>query len=143
MPLDLGVEPKPATKYEVHEHTWISGGKSGSFSHSHEGGSTPHTHPDTGPSGYVIDKAAWLRITGVPLPPEHPVPKFTPKPTGAQLPSILRSAEENSFEIHHGAPPPDFKGQGGGMFTAARMILRFRMTVSNVIPFPGPKRASA
>lgn len=81
---------------EVHEHTFVSGprnrsgvGKDGKWHiggekirHSHPEGSAPHTHPGSGPSFYGYRK-----------------PKVTKRPTGEQLEVILRTEEENSFEL--------------------------------------------
>lgn len=84
------------TEFEVHTHSFVSGqrsesgyGKDGKWhvcgekiSHSHPGGSAPHTHPNTGPSYYG-----------------HRKPKVTAKPTGEQFETIPRSDEENTFDL--------------------------------------------
>lgn len=81
---------------EMHEHVFVSGhrshsgmGKDGKWHltgehirHSHHGGSSPHTHPETGPSFYG-----------------YCTPKVTNKPEGEPLDLILRTEEENTFEL--------------------------------------------
>lgn len=137
---------RPVSKgYEVHEHSYTSGpnaGRSKKLIHSHERGEIPHTHRDTGPACYTIDKDEWFQMTGGVEGGSRK--EFSDAPTGDQLPFEELSAEDNSFEIHYGAPPPGWTGTGGGHLAAARMILRFRMTVAKIVPFPGkPRRASA
>lgn len=79
-------------RLEIHEHCIISGlrshrtgswpdGMGSKFSHSHEGGDKPHTHPDTGPASYVIDRDEWARATGLSGGGRK---KFTARPTGEQ-----------------------------------------------------------
>lgn len=82
--------------YEMHEHIFVAGlrkksgyGKDGKWHvggehilHSHDGGSVPHIHPDTGPSFYGYRK-----------------PKVTKKPTGEQFKYVSRSQEDNNFEL--------------------------------------------
>lgn len=123
---------KPApVRLEVHEHCIIRGrranGWNSSFEHSHEGGDVPHSHPDTGPASYTIDKDEWLRATGLKGGGRK---KFTAKPTGEQFELIPRTAEESTFEIVVCDPPapPGFVGEGGGMAAAARMTLGHRLT---------------
>lgn len=138
------LRPAPAKSYEQHEHVFIRGPRAGSayrnkIVHSHEGGDVPHAHPDTGPGSYVIDKDEWYRATGMRGGGRK---TFTKQPEGEQLPYILRTPEENSFEVHVGPNPPGWEGSGGGMATAARMMLACKMTVSKVVPFE-PKRKRA
>ncbi|QOZ25325.1 hypothetical protein [Bradyrhizobium sp. CCBAU 51753] len=126
---------------EVHEHAIISVPRANhgqSIRHSHEGGSEPHQHPDTGPASYTIDKDEWLKATGLRGGGRK---QFTKTPEGEQLPIVELEEWQKSFEVHVGALPPGFRGTGGGMAAATRMILAHRMTVSNVVPFPStPKR---
>ena len=127
-------------KFEVHEHCYTSGPRSNrpgyKFEHSHFGGDVPHTHPNTGPASYAIDKDEWFRATGLQGGGRK---KFTAKPSGEQLQTIPRTAEENTFEIHVSDPPPGFVGTGGGLQAAARMVLAFGMT-ARVIDGRGPER---
>lgn len=142
VPPDLFGE-RPETKLEVHEHSIISGPRAcrgERVIHSHAGGDAPHQHPDTGPASYIIDKDDWLRETGLSGGGRK---SFTAAPTGEQLPTVELEDWQKTFEVHVGAPPPGFQGTGGGMFTAARMILGSRMTVSNVVPFPSKPVRSA
>lgn len=80
-------------EYEVHEHCFVSGPRSGGgyrngkwdngkIKHSHPGGSTPHTHPNTGPSFFGHGKG-----------------KFTKRPNGEQFEVIPRTEEENTFDL--------------------------------------------
>jgi hypothetical protein len=130
--------PKPR-RLEVHAHTFVSGPRANGmfiqatqkttseFNHSHEGGEIPHDHPDTGPSCYTIDKDQWAAMTGGLLGGGRK--KFTPEPTGEQMPMRARTPEENTFEIHYCDPPADWnpKFSGGGFYAAARMVQAFRM----------------
>lgn len=119
---------RPAGSLEVHEHCFIRGPQANrpgyKFEHSHEGGDVPHTHPDTGPACYTIDKDAWFAATGLRGGGRK---QFTPKPKGLRLAVIPRTAEESRFEIvvHDPSGPPGFTGQGGGHHAAARMVLAF------------------
>src|SRR6185369_12939685 len=92
--------PTPAPrKLEVHEHCFIAGPRSRAASHlvhSHDGGDVPHTHPDTGPASYTIDKDEWARATGLRGGGRK---KFTTTPTGEQLPFVARTPEEQQFEV--------------------------------------------
>lgn len=78
------------TKFEVHEHAFVSGPRrGGKLVHSHEGGNfTPHEHPNTGPGCYTIDKHEWAQKTGL---RGGGTKKFTAKPSGEQLPTIPRA----------------------------------------------------
>lgn len=121
-----------AQKHEVHEHCFIRGprARAGSykFSHSHADSSVPHDHPETGPACYTIDKDDWFRTTGLCGGGRK---KFTVKPSGEQFASMrARAEEEQSFNIIVCPPPKDFDGTGGGMETAARMVLGFGMTAN-------------
>lgn len=131
-----------AKTFEMHDHCIISGPRacrSITITHSHEGGSEPHQHPDTGPASYTIDQDEWHAATGM-----HGGGRkvFTATPEGEQLARVELEEWQKTFEIHVGDPPPGWTGTGGGMAAASRMILACRMTVSNVLPFPGPKRAT-
>jgi|GEM_PF-2906885 len=80
-------------EYMLHSHCFVSGPRSGGayrngkwddgrITHSHPGGSIPHTHAHTGPSNYGY---------------RH---KATKKPKGEQgLEVIPRTEEENTFEL--------------------------------------------
>ncbi len=140
---DLFGEIPERKPFEVHEHAIVSGARAGrgvDIVHSHEGGEIPHGHPHTGPAHYTIDKDEWARATGGVQGGGRK--EFTASPEGEQLPTVELEGHQKSFEIHYGDPPPGFEGTGGGHLAAARMVLAFRMTISNVIPFPGPKKAS-
>lgn len=135
---------KPPKSLEVHEHCIISGPRANRLNakivHSHDCGGIPHQHPNTGPATFTIDKDDWHRATGGVAGGGRK--RFTDSPEGEQLPRIELEDWQKSFEIHYGEPPRDFKGTGGGHLAAARMMLAFKMTVSNVVPFPGPKKAA-
>lgn len=83
-------------EYILHTHYFCSGprhksgyGKDGKWheggetiTHSHPGGSIPHTHPHTGPSNYGYCH------------------KFTKRPKGEQDHEVIpRTEEENTFEL--------------------------------------------
>lgn len=138
----FGEIPEPS-KLEVHEHCIVSGPRANGgehIVHSHEGGDIPHQHPHTGPASYTIDKDDWARMTGGVEGGSRK--RFTPKPEGEQLPIVDLEDWQKTFEIHYGNPPAGFNGTGGGHLTAARMVLGCKMTVSNVVPFPGRKKAT-
>lgn len=115
-------------KLEVHEHSIIRGPRANSprssIEHSHEGGDVPHTHPETGPAHYTIDKDEWLRATGLRGGGRK---RFTDAPAGEQLEFIARRPEDSVFEVIVCDPPapPGFKGEGGGLHAAARMAMAF------------------
>lgn len=132
--------PRQRARFEVHEHCFISGPRRGTVRHSHEGGSEPHQHPNTGPASYTIDKDEWRAMTGAEGGGRK---EFTDAPEGDQFERVELADWQKTFEVHVGDPPPGFVGSGGGMFAAARMILACRMTVSNVVPFPGKPRKVA
>ena len=118
-------------KFEVHEHSFVRGPRArgsnwpdSKVAHSHFGGDVPHSHPDTGPASYTIDKDDWARATGMVGGGRK---TFTAAPSGEQLKVIPRTAEESTFEIVVMDPPANFKGEGGGMVAAARMQLAFGM----------------
>jgi hypothetical protein len=115
--------------FELHEHWFISGPRSHAgyrngvwadtkLIHSHQGGSIPHTHPDTGPSFFGYRK-----------------PKTTKKPKGEQLELIPRTEEENTFElivtdsamIHATIPIGDTPIHALGFPAAERMIVGSRL----------------
>lgn len=135
----FGTAPKQS--FEVHEHCIISGTRANRgmrIVHSHDGGSEPHQHEHAGPASYTIDRDDWLRATGMQGGGRK---QFTKAPDGEQLAIVELEDWQRTFEVHVGTPPPGFEGTGGGMVTASRMILGSRMTVSSIIPFPGPKKA--
>jgi hypothetical protein len=135
--MEFGKKGKKPGRFEVHEHVFVSGPRShgmfiratqkttSHFSHSHEGGNIPHTHPNTGPGCYTIDKDEWLQATGLRGGGRK---KFTKEPSGEQMPMIERTPEENTFEVIVGPPPKEYKGEGPGVAPAVRMILGFGMT---------------
>lgn len=147
-----GIEPKAPERLEVHEHCFVSGprrgrfgnswpaGQASDFEHSHPGGNEPHSHPDTGPASYTIDKDEWLRMTGLSGGGRK---KFTTKPSGDQLPFVPRTPEESSFEIIMSDPPflpPgwDPESSGGGHIAAAHMVAKHKLTpVFTVVRPPG------
>lgn len=139
--IDLFGEVPMRKPFEVHEHSIISGPKENrgeKIVHSHEGGDIPHKHEHTGPATYTIDQDDWSRATdGVAGGGRK---RFTQKPEGEQLPRIELEDWQKGFEIHHGPAPPGFEGTGGGHLAAARMTLAFKMTVSNIVPFPCPEK---
>lgn len=139
---DLFGDVTEAKPLEVHEHWIISGPRArcaAKIIHSHVGGDTPHKHPDTGPAAYTIDKDDWARATGGVEGGNRK--RFTRSPEGEQLQRVELEEWQKSFEIHHGDPPPGWQGSGGGHLAAARMVLGSKMTISRVVPFPGPKKA--
>ena len=69
---------------EVHRHSFVSG-SSGTFSHSHDGGATPHHHPGTGPATYTIDKDEWGWVTGLRGGGRK---KYTRRQSGPQMESL-------------------------------------------------------
>lgn len=132
--------------FEVHEHCIISGPRANrgiTIRHSHEGGSQPHRHPDTGPSSYTIDADDWCRATGLKGGGRK---EFSRLPEGEQLPSIPPTYDDTHFEVIGFDPPSiptGFAGRGGGIDTLARMVLGSRMTpVFRVIPGGGDRKAT-
>lgn len=118
-------------KYEVHQHCWIAGPKANrsdlyKFEHSHAGGSEPHKHADTGPASYTIDKDEWFATTGLQGGGRK---KFTAEPSGLQLDPVELEDWQKSFRIVVGPPPANHSGEGGGLATAARMVLGSRMEI--------------
>ena len=120
-------------RFEVHQHAFISGPRArfagrpeAHLVHAHFGGDVAHSHPETGPASYTIDKDEWFRATGLKGGGRK---KFTEEPSGEQLPVIPRTAEESRFEVIVCDPPPGHEGQeGGGLAAAARMVLAFGLT---------------
>lgn len=132
--------------FEIHEHSFVSGPRAGHWSrsrvlHSHEGSSTPHEHPNTGPASYTIDKDEWARATGMVGGGRR---QFTRLPSGEQIgPPIPRSEADNTFQVIYvgdgGAAvargagrlkrlkPADRAQDGGGIPTAMRLIQQLRM----------------
>lgn len=121
-----------AQRFEVHTHSYISGPISGrKVTHSHVGGDEPHQHADVGPATYTIDKDAWAAATGLRGGGRK---KFTAKPSGPQLERVELEAWQKSFTVIVGVPVPncpacgeEHGATGGGMQTAARMVLAFGM----------------
>lgn len=116
-----------AGKLEVHEHCFTSGPRSKhyvyKFEHSHEGGNIPHSHPDTGPSSFTIDKDEWLRATGLRGGGRK---KFTVKPNGEQFPYVER--EPMTFDVivvGDGGRAASGGAEGPGIAPVARMALTF------------------
>jgi hypothetical protein len=119
------------SQFETHEHFFVSGprsksgyGKDGKWQenrirHSHPEGNVPHTHPATGPSFYGYRN-----------------PKFTKRPTGEQMEVILRTPEENTFEliitdsalIHGETPIGNTPIEVLGFPAAQRMVDSFGLT---------------
>lgn len=135
---------------EVHEHIFITGPRANGcfiwaqqkttshFSHSHEGGDVPHSHPDTGPACYVIDKDDWFRTTGL-----HGGGRkvLTAAPSGEQMPRVELEKWQTEFEIIVGPPPKVFIGEGPGIALPARMILACGMKVAALRGDDGPAQA--
>lgn len=118
-------------RLEVHQHTIISGAGTGChIQHSHEGGDVPHQHANTGPATYTIDKDQWRLATGLKGGSRK---RFTAKPTGPQLDRVELEEWQKSFRIIEGPRSEAHIGQGGGLATAARMVLGFGMEVSTGI----------
>lgn len=127
-------------RLEVHEHSFVSGPRSGGhyennawhtgkFSHSHEGGDKPHCHENTGPSSYVIDKDDWFRATGLRGGGRK---KFTAKPSGEQMPIRELEDWQKSFRVIVCDRMPDQKGDGPGIALPMRMMKQFKMTAQFV-----------
>lgn len=81
---------------EVHEHVFIGGRRHDHIFHSHEDGNVPHSHPDTGPGCYTIDKDEWARKTGLRGGGRK---KFTAKPKGEQLPFVRTDPASLTVEV--------------------------------------------
>lgn len=147
-----------AAKLEVHSHSYVRGRyanggayeKDGTwtpstFTHSHEIGSEPHQHTDAGPASYTIDKDEWARTTGLQGGGRK---RFTAKPTGPQMDRVELEDWQKTFTIIVGEPVAkcsacgeDHGATGGGMATAARMVLAFGMSASVIesrSPLTGP-----
>jgi hypothetical protein len=116
---------------EVHRHSFISGPRaywafphpSREVVHSHEGGDTPHEHPDTGPACYTIDKDDWFRTTGLRGGGRK---KFTARPSGEQLPLIPREPMTFDVIFHEPSAPPEYAAEGPGLALPARIVLTFK-----------------
>jgi len=67
--------------YELHEHADLRTNPHTDIRHAHPAGSTPHSHPDTGPARYERRK------------------QFRVKPNGPQLAYIPRSPAESTFRV--------------------------------------------
>jgi hypothetical protein len=104
------------------------------FAHSHEGGDVPHSHPDTGPASYTIDKDAWARATGLRGGGRK---RFTARPNGEQFPLVPQEPQSFDVFILDSALIAGVDGKlrpitpsdeiSGGM-VAERMQLQFAMT---------------
>jgi hypothetical protein len=132
--LDLDEAAGDPRGHEVHEHCIIRGDRAhktwcNKIVHSHPGGHLPHQHADTGPASFTIDKDDWFRATGLRGGGRK---KFTKKPTGEQFPIVELEPWQTEFEVIYAPPPKDWKGTGGGMATASRMILGSKMKVSKI-----------
>lgn len=68
-------------RYELHEHTDMSRHPYTNIRHAHADGSTPHSHPNTGPACY--DRRKQYRV----------------KPNGPQLEYIPRPESESTFHV--------------------------------------------
>jgi len=124
--------------FEVHEHSFVSGprvgghyeadGKwhTGSFAHSHEGGSEPHAHPQTGPASYTIDKDEWHRATGIPVGGGRR--QYTRTPTGEQMPWVELEDWQKHFEVIIAGDPKPELGEGPGIALPERIAQTFRMS---------------
>lgn len=110
-------------KLEVHEHWYPKGPCGRRLIHSHEGGSVPHQHPDTGPGSYTIDKDEWERATGLKGGGKK---KFTAKPSGEQAPIVELEDWQKSFVVVVGSPVSS-SGEGPGIALPLRMALQFGM----------------
>lgn len=138
----LKSEAVETKQLEVHEHHIIRGpranrtggwpaGMGSKFSHSHEGGSAPHSHPDTGPAAYTIDKDEWARATGLRGGGRK---RFTARPSGEQFPLVQQ--EPQSFDVFIVGDPPaprEVNGTlvqeiGPGIALPTRIASTFRMT---------------
>lgn len=124
----------PSHPLEVHKHTFVSGRRAhghnlegawetGTFSHSHAGGNTPHQHPETGPAAYTIDKDAWLRATGMRGGGRK---KFTAKPSGEQFPIVELEEWQKTFKVILCEPTPLEWGTGPGVSLPQRIALTFK-----------------
>jgi hypothetical protein len=118
-------------RFEVHEHSFVSGprssGPSSKFSHSHDGGSEPHQHPNTGPASYTIDRDEWRRMTGLIGGARK---QYTFKASGEQLPIVALSEDQKAFEVivvGDGGAAAARGARGPGVAPAARMMLQFGM----------------
>ena len=123
---------------EVHEHCYLAGphanGRDYKFAHSHEGGEGPHYHDDgtsrTGPAARTIDRDAWLRVTGMRGGGRK---VFTPRPTGAQLPTVpTEPSRIDVVIIGDGGASIAKGGTGGGSVTLARLCLGSDVIVGSV-----------
>ena len=135
--------------YEVHEHCFISGPNANRgmrLVHSHEGGDKPHEHADSvhraGPGSYTIDKDAWFARTGLRGGGRK---KFTPKPTGQQLPLVVVEAPKMRIVIVGDGGAAAARGcTGAGLDPVNRMQLAMKAEVVSFEHIPGAtKRRSA
>lgn len=139
---------KTAGQLEVHEHCYIRGPHANrasgyKFSHSHADGERVHGHPDCGPASFTIDKDEWLRATGLKGGGRK---KFTPEPTGEQLPIEELADWQKSFEVVLvDGPPPEESECGPGISPIQRMVQTFGMSYMVRDERParsGPKKAA-
>lgn len=110
--------------FELHEHSCLTSGPA--VVHSHERGDEPHQHPGYGPASYVIDKAEWAARTGGIK--GGAAKKFSARPCGRQMPWQELEDWQKSFEVIVCDSPAEYRGEGGGVPAAARMISQFRLT---------------
>lgn len=143
---------KRTTAFEVHTHTFVSGPRANgifirsrqettsTFHHSHEGGSVPHRHPDTGPASFTIDKDEWARRTGLRGGGRK---TYTAAPTGEQLPIEALEDWQTSFKVIVCKPTPRAWGPGPGVALPLRLVLGFGMTYTVTDGrTPAPRRGS-
>lgn len=113
---------------EKHKHCIIRGPRSSeswrnNIVHSHEGGDKPHTHPDTGPGAYTIDKDDWYATTGLRGGGRK---TFTKVPSGEQLGEVI--PYDGSFRVIICDPPcpPGHRGNGPGEALPLRIAKTFK-----------------
>jgi len=136
------MKTKQAKTLEVHNHAFISGPRSrfsgASVTHSHEGGSIPHKHSNTGPGSYVIDKDQWFQATGLRGGGRK---KYTAKPSGEQMPRVELEEWQKSFKviIYDRGDMPASAGEGPGAALPLRLVMECGMTISEIDDRTTPK----
>lgn len=117
-PISRAMSPRqrPDGHYQLHHHANLVSRLSPvpQIEHAHERGDRPHTHPEYGPAFYGHLRQPY---------------RFVRKPKGLELPW---QAYDASFEVIVCDNPPGWKGEGGGMLAAERMIHGFKMRVSRI-----------
>jgi hypothetical protein len=88
-------------RLEVHEHCYVHGPNAGcvgryKFEHSHAAGDTPHEHPDTGPSAFMIDKDEWYAATGLHGGGRK---QYTAAPRGPQMARVELAPHQRTFRV--------------------------------------------